>query len=80
MQAVGVSAAARVVFVGDRPWDDIHEAQQVGMRAIFVPHSDIPAYQQVPVDVTPDAVVQSIGDVLDVVRGWNAEAARAAGA
>ena len=68
------------MFVGDRPWDDVHGAQQVGMRAILVPHSDIPAYQQVPVEVTPDAVVQGIGEVLDVVRAWNAEAVRATGA
>jgi putative hydrolase of the HAD superfamily len=71
MAAVGVTDPARVVFVGDRPWEDVHGAQQVGMRAILVPHSDIPAHQQVPVDVTPDAVVHRLGEVLDVVRGWN---------
>jgi len=42
------------------------------MRAVLVPHSDIPEHQQVPVDVTPDAVVRRLGEVLDVVRGWNA--------
>ena len=72
MDAVGVRDPARVVFVGDRPWDDVHGAQQAGMRAILVPHSDIPAHQQVPVDVVPDAVVNRLGDVLEVVRGWNA--------
>jgi putative hydrolase of the HAD superfamily len=71
MAAVGVTDPARVVFVGDRPWDDVHGAQLVGMRAILVPHSDIPEHQQMPVDVTPDAVVQRIGEVLDVVRRWN---------
>jgi len=71
LAAVGVVDPARAVFVGDRPWDDIHGAQQVGMRAILVPHSDIPQHQQVPVDVTPDAVVHRIGEVLDVVRRWN---------
>jgi putative hydrolase of the HAD superfamily len=72
LTAVGVVDPARAVFVGDRPWDDIHGAQAVGMRAILVPHSDIPEHQQVPVDVTPDAVVARLGDVLHVVRGWNA--------
>jgi putative hydrolase of the HAD superfamily len=72
LAAVGVSDPARAVFVGDRPWDDIHGAQSVGMRAILVPHSDIPEHQQVPVDVTPDAVVARLGDVLHVVRRWNA--------
>ena len=77
MAAVGVSDPARVVFVGDRPWDDIHGAQEMGMRAILIPHSDIPAHQQVPVDVTPDAVIERLGEVLGVVRGWNAGAATA---
>jgi putative hydrolase of the HAD superfamily len=72
LSAVGVSDPARAVFVGDRPWDDIHGAQAVGMRAILVPHSEIPEHQQVPVEVTPDAVVARLGDVLHVVRGWNA--------
>lgn len=71
MAAVGVEDPSRVVFVGDRPWDDIHGAQQVGMRAVLVPHSDIPEHQQVPVDVVPDAVVHRLGEVLDVVRRWN---------
>ena len=71
MKAVGVSDPARVVFVGDRPWDDVHGAQQAGMRAILVPHSDIPDHQHMPVDVTPDAVVARLGDVLDVVRRWS---------
>ena len=75
MEAVGVTDPARVVFVGDRPWDDIHGAQEVGLRAILVPHSDIPAHQHVPVDVTPDAVVARLGDVLAVVRRWNSDAA-----
>jgi putative hydrolase of the HAD superfamily len=69
--AVEVGDPSVAVFVGDRPWDDIHGAQQVGMRAILVPHSDIPAHQQVPVDVVPDAVVHRLGEVLEVVRGWN---------
>ena len=71
LAAIGATDPSRVVFVGDRPWDDVHGAQRAGMRAILVPHSDIPPHQQVPVDVTPDAVVHRLGEVLDVVRGWN---------
>ncbi len=74
LAAVDATDPARAVFVGDRPWDDIHGAQSAGMRAILVPHSDIPLEQQVPVAVTPDAVVHRLADVLDVVRGWNAVA------
>jgi putative hydrolase of the HAD superfamily len=42
------------------------------MRAVLVPHSDIPATQQVPVDVHPDGVAHRLLDVLDLVDGWNA--------
>ncbi len=64
------SDPAACVYVGDRPYEDVHGAQRAGMRAVLVPHSDIPADQQVPVDVVPDAVVHRLVDVLDVVDGW----------
>ena len=57
-------------YVGDRPFEDIHGPQQVGMRAIWVPHSDIPVEQQVDVDVTPDAVAHELLDILDIVDAW----------
>ena len=72
--AVGVQEPARVAFVGDRPWDDVHGAQQAGMRAILFPHGNLPPEQLVPVEVTPDAVVGSLAEILDVVRGWDAAA------
>ena len=72
--SVGASDPARVVFVGDRAWDDVHGAQQVGMRAILIPHSDIPAAQRGPVEGTPDAIAHRLYDVLGHVDRWNAEA------
>ena len=42
LAAVGVDQPELAVFVGDRPFDDIHGAKEVGMRAVLVPHSDIP--------------------------------------
>ena len=71
LDAVGVPDPARAVYVGDRPYEDVHGAQRVGMRAVLVPHSDIPADQQVPVDVEPDAVVQRLADLLDVIDSWS---------
>ncbi len=70
VRAVGGPDPARVVFVGDRLWDDIHGAQQVGMRTIHVPHSRIPADQHGPVIGRPDATVQRLADVLPVVLRW----------
>ena len=74
MRAVGVQDPARCVYVGDRPYEDVHGAQRAGLRAVLVPHSDIPAAQQVPVDVRPDAVVQRLLDLLPVIDAWSRRA------
>jgi len=66
----------RSVYVGDRLFEDVHGPQQVGMRSIWVPHSDIPLDQQVAVDVTPDAKAHELLDILDIVDGWLAELSR----
>ena len=47
-------APTSAVYVGDRLFEDVLGSQELGMRAIWVPHSDIPADQQVTVEVTPD--------------------------
>jgi putative hydrolase of the HAD superfamily len=75
MGAVGVDDPAGCVYVGDRPYEDVHGAQRVGMRAVLVPHSDIPAAQLVPVDVSPDGVAHRLLDVLGMVDAWNAPGA-----
>jgi FMN phosphatase YigB (HAD superfamily) len=58
------------VYVGDRLYDDIHGAGEVGMRSIYVPHSSIPDHQRGRVDGTPDATIQRLSDVEKVIRGW----------
>ena len=58
------------VYVGDRPFEDVHGSQTAGMRAIWVPHSKIPVAQQVSVDVVPDGVAHELLDILDIVDGW----------
>ncbi len=62
LAAVQVTDPGRAVFVGDRPWDDIHGARSVGMRAVLVPHSEIPTFQHGPVAGEPDAVVRRLAD------------------
>ena len=59
------------VYVGDRGYEDVHGPQSAGMRAILVPHSEIPVNQQVAHDATPDAVAHQLLDVLDIVAGWD---------
>ncbi len=70
MAAVGVDDPATCVFVGDRLFDDIWGAAAVGMRTIHVPHSDIPREQVGHSEGEPDAVVQRLGEVYDVVAAW----------
>jgi len=70
VRAVGGPDPADCVYVGDRIYEDVHGAQRAGMRAVHVPHSDIPPDQQVPVDVTPDGTVHRLIEVLDLVDGW----------
>lgn len=70
MQSVGAVDPRRCVFVGDRLFDDIWGASQVGMRTILVPHSDIPAEQRGHSEGAPDAVVDRLADVYDVIAAW----------
>ena len=70
MAAVGVADPARCVFVGDRPFDDIFGARQVGMRTVLVPHSAIPEVQRGHTDGHPDAVIVRLADLLPVVDAW----------
>ncbi|WP_424189778.1 HAD family hydrolase [Actinokineospora sp. G85] len=70
MAAVGEENPAECVYVGDRPYDDISGAKAVGMKAVWVPHSQIPVAQQSPVSVDPDAVIQSLSEIPSLVDRW----------
>jgi putative hydrolase of the HAD superfamily len=69
-EAVGANDPGRCVFVGDRPFDDIHGARAAGMRAVLVPHSAIPDDQRGHTDGEPHAVVGSLADLLPLVESW----------
>jgi len=66
MKAVGVTDPARCVFVGDRPWDDIHGAKSLGMRAVLVPHSAVPPFEE----ATPDAVISDLSELPELIESW----------
>ena len=70
LDAVDVADPGEAVFVGDRPFDDIHGAKSAGLRAILVPHSAIPEVQRGHVQGEPDAVVTRLADVLAIVDAW----------
>lgn len=69
-EAIGV-APEECVYVGDRSYEDVHGPQQVGMRAIWIPHSRIPVSQQVSHEATPDAVAQELADIATIVASWS---------
>jgi putative hydrolase of the HAD superfamily len=71
MTTIGVNDPGAVVFVGDRPFEDIHGSKSVGMRAVLVPHSEIPADQRGHVEGEPDAVISELPELLPLVDAWN---------
>ena len=70
MAAVGMTDPAQCVFVGDRPFDDVHGAKSMGMRAVLVPNSDVPSF---PGSV-PDAVLSRLADLRPLIGSWLAAA------
>lgn len=75
MEAVGATRPERCVYVGDRLFDDIWGASNAGMRTIHVPHSEIPPHQVGHTEGVPDAVVERLAHVYDVVSAWRIAAA-----
>jgi putative hydrolase of the HAD superfamily len=66
MAAVGIGDPAECVFVGDRPYDDVYGAKQAGMRAVLVPHSEVPAFS----DAEPDAVITRLSELPPLIAAW----------
>jgi HAD superfamily hydrolase (TIGR01509 family) len=68
LDAVGVGPRD-AVFVGDRPWDDVYGAARLGMPTVWIRNDDVPPY-----DVTPDAVIDSLDELVDVLDDLTARA------
>jgi putative hydrolase of the HAD superfamily len=66
MAAVGVDDPAACVFVGDRPYDDIHGAKSAGMRAVLIPNSAVPPFEA----AVPDAVITRLPELLPLLDEW----------
>ncbi len=66
MAAIGVDDPVSCVFVGDRPYDDVHGAKSAGMRAVLIPNSDVPAFAA----AEPDAVITRLADLLPHLDTW----------
>jgi putative hydrolase of the HAD superfamily len=79
LDAVGVTDPGRAVYVGDRLFEDVFGANRVGMHAVLVPHSDIPAAQITGIEGTPDAVVHDLLELLPLLDDWLASGVPARG-
>jgi putative hydrolase of the HAD superfamily len=55
------------VFVGDRPYDDIHGAKSVGMRAVLITNSDVPRYEA----AEPDATITRLAELVEYLDRWS---------
>jgi putative hydrolase of the HAD superfamily len=67
MAAVGESDPAACVFVGDRPYDDVHGAKSAGMRAVLITNSDVPGYEA----AEPDATITRLSELMDHIDRWS---------
>lgn len=65
LDGLGITDPSRAVFVGDRLYDDIHGARAHGMRAVHRPNPLVPGY-----GVAPDATVEALPDLVELVRLW----------
>jgi putative hydrolase of the HAD superfamily len=65
LQALGVGDPDRALFVGDRPYDDIHGAKSAGLKAVLRPNPLVPAY-----DVEPDATIVTLPELLPIVDSY----------
>ncbi len=63
LEAVGLADPARCLYVGDRLFEDVHGSQAVGMRAVWIPHSDIPPEQRGHVEGEPDAIAHELAKI-----------------
>jgi putative hydrolase of the HAD superfamily len=65
LASIGIDDPTRAVFVGDRPYDDIYGAQQVGMKAVQIVSWAVPAY-----DVEPDARIHHLAELPALIERW----------
>jgi putative hydrolase of the HAD superfamily len=66
MAAVGEDDPGACVFVGDRPFDDVHGAKSAGMRAVLMQGSSVPPYEA----AVPDATITRLSELTRYLDRW----------
>jgi HAD superfamily hydrolase (TIGR01549 family) len=67
---VGVTDPARVLYVGDRVDNDVLPAIEAGMSTCWVRRGPWGQLHDLPEDISPDLVLESIGELAQLVRDW----------
>lgn len=70
LEAIGVGDPSACVYVGDRLFDDVYGAQNAGLKAIHIPHSDIPVEQIGHTEGVPDATAHELSEIPGIVSSW----------
>ena len=66
MVAVGEDDPAACVFVGDRPFDDVHGAKSIGMRAVLIRNATVPPFAA----AVPDATITRLAELTGYLDRW----------
>lgn len=74
LEAVGVGDARGAVYVGDRLFEDVWGPAQLGIRTIWLPHSDIPDDQRGHSEGEPDATIHRLSDIPGILASWGHQA------
>jgi putative hydrolase of the HAD superfamily len=66
MAAVGEDDPAACVFVGDRPFDDVHGAKGARMRAVLIQGGTVPPFEA----AVPDATIARLSELPGYLDLW----------
>ena len=66
LERLGIDDPSRAVYVGDRLYDDVWGAKQVGMRAVWVRNHHNDGF-----DVEPDGIIAKLSDLPGLLGAWS---------
>jgi putative hydrolase of the HAD superfamily len=66
LERLGIDDPSRAVYVGDRLYDDVWGAKQVGMRAVWVRNHHNDGFE-----VEPDGIITTLSDLPDLLGAWS---------
>ena len=71
MERLGVTDPARVLYVGDRVDNDVLPAGDAGMAVCWLTRGPWGQLQELPEDVTPDLVLEGLGELPELLAAWH---------